>query len=213
MLSSRYWAQLALATVVLFLFLLGALHFVEPEFDPSKRFISEYQLGRYGWMMSLAFFSLGVGVLAMLFSTWYSSTTTSGLIGRWWFLVIGFAFFGAGIFYPYPTPNLAAYLHGLCGILVIVTFPIAATLYSSGLAHGQDWTVSRWRLRWATVLVWIGLLSFAGSTVVLGILSPPTDRANPNLLIGWQNRFMIVTYGLWIMVVIWQRAFSKNKKE
>jgi NAD/NADP transhydrogenase beta subunit len=213
MMNSRYWARMALGAVVLFLILLAALHVIEPEFDPSKRLISEYELSRYGWVMSLAFFSLGVGVLAMLFSTWSSSTTTSGLIGRWWFLVIGVALFGAGIFYPYPTPHLASYLHGLCGILVIVTFPIAATLYSSGLAHGQGWTASQGRLRWATVFVWIGFLSFAGSIIVLGILSPPTDRANPNLLIGWQNRFMIVTYSVWLMVVTWQVAFSKNKKE
>ena len=57
MMNSRYLARMALAAVVLFLILLAALHFIEPEFDPSKCLISEYELGRYGWMMSLAFFS------------------------------------------------------------------------------------------------------------------------------------------------------------
>src|SRR5262245_45296664 len=109
--------------------------------------------------MSIAFFSLGVGVLAMLRSTWDSATTRRGLLGRWWFVAIGIAFFGAGIFYPYPTPSIASYLHGLCGAIVIATFPIAATLYNSGLAHSQEWTSLRGQLRWATVLVWAGLLS------------------------------------------------------
>ena len=68
--NPRYWARTALAAVVVFFILLAALHFIEPEFDPSKRLISEYELGRYGWVMSLAFFSLGVGVLATLLSTW-----------------------------------------------------------------------------------------------------------------------------------------------
>jgi hypothetical membrane protein len=157
--NSRYLARMALAAVVLFLILLAALHFLEPEFDPSKHLISEYELGRYGWMMALAFFSLGVGVLAMLLSTWYPSTTGSGLIGRWWFLAIGIALFGAGIFYPYTTPNIASYIHGICGVIVIATFPIAATLYSSGLAHSREWSASRGRLPWATLLVWVGLLS------------------------------------------------------
>jgi MFS family permease len=210
--NSRYLARLALGAVMVFLILLAALHFLEPEFDPSKHLISEYELGHYGWMMSLAFFSLGVGVLAMLLSTWYSSTTRSALIGRWWFLAIAVALFGAGIFYPYPTPNIASYIHGICGVIVIVTFPIAATLYSSGLAHSQDWTTSRGRLLWAVLLVWVGLLSFLGSTIVLGIKSPPGDRSKTNLLVGWQNRFMIVTYSLWLMAVAWQVAFSKNKK-
>jgi hypothetical protein len=205
--NPRYWARTALAAVVVFFILVAALHFIEPEFDPSKRLISEYELGRYGWVMSLAFFSLGVGVLATLLSTWDFSRIRRGLIGRWWFLAISVAFFGAGIFYPYTPPNLASYIHGACGVIVIVTFPIAATLYSSALAHSQAWNASRGQLRWATVLVWVGLLSFAGSTIVLGLIS---HRSNSNLLIGWQNRFMIVMYSLWLMFVTWPIAFAKK---
>ena len=133
--NSRFFARMALAAAALFLILLATLHFLEPEFDPSRNLISEYELGRYGWMMSLAFFSLGVGVLAMLLSTWYPSTTRSGLIGQWWFLVIGIALLGAGIFYPYTTPNITSDIHRICGLIVIVSFPVSAALYSSGLAH------------------------------------------------------------------------------
>src|SRR5262245_5633962 len=82
----------------------------------------------------------------------HALVSRSALIGRWWFLAIGVALFGAGIFYPYPTPNIASYIHGICGVIVIVTSPIAATLYSSGLAHSQDWTASRGRLPWAVLL-------------------------------------------------------------
>jgi len=103
--NPRYWARTTLAAAGVFFILLTALHFIEPEFDPSNRLISEYELGRYGWIMSLAFFSLGVGVLAMLASTWNFSRRRRGLIGRWWFLAISVALFGAGIFYPYIPPN------------------------------------------------------------------------------------------------------------
>src|SRR4029450_8297388 len=210
MVNPRYWACTGLAAVVIFSALLAALHFLKPEFDPSKCVISEYELGRYGWVMSLAFFSLGIAVLAMLRSTRKISTGRRGRIGRWWFLAISIAFFGAGIFYPYTPLNFASYIHGLCGVIVIVTFPMAATLYGAGLAHNQAWTALRGHLRWATVLVWIGLLSFAGSVVVFGIMSEPVDRSNSNLLIGWQNRFMIVTYSLWLIVVVWSVAFAKK---
>jgi hypothetical protein len=184
MVTPRYWACTALATVVVFLILLAALHFLEPEFDPSKRLISEYELGRYGWIMSLAFVSLGVGVLATVRSTEKASTGRRGRIGRCCFLTISIAFFGGGIFYPYMPPNFASYIHGLCGVIVIVTFPMAATLYGSGLAHNQAWTALRGQLRWATVLVWIRLLLFVGSVIVFGIMSQPVDRSNPNLLVG-----------------------------
>src|SRR5262245_1387767 len=209
--NSRYFSRTALAAVVVFLILLAALHFIEPEFDPARRLISEYELGRYGWVMSLAFFALGVGELAMLQSTWDSSAIKRSRIGRGWFLAISLALFGAGMFYPYTPPNLSSYLHGVCGAIVILTFPIAATLYSAGLAHGQAWTASQGRLRWATVLVWVGLLAFAGSILVLGIISQPVDRSNASLPIGWQNRFMIVTYSLWLMTVTWPVVFSMKE--
>ena len=122
--NSRSWARTALAAVVVFLILLAALHFIEPEFDPSKRLISEYELGRYGWVMSLAFFSLGIGVLAMLRSTGDAASDSEGAGsdagGLWPSVSLSL---GRGLFIPTRPPNLASYLHGLCGAIVIVTVP------------------------------------------------------------------------------------------
>jgi hypothetical protein len=47
---------------VAFLAILSVLHVLEPEFNPPH-LISEYQLGRFGWLMSLAFFCLGAASL------------------------------------------------------------------------------------------------------------------------------------------------------
>jgi len=84
--KSRNWARVSLSAVAFFFILLAALHFIEAEFAPARHLISEYELGRYGWIMSLAFFSLGVGLLAMLCSTWNVRVIRNGLIGRWWFV-------------------------------------------------------------------------------------------------------------------------------
>lgn len=49
-------SRLAFALIMagaLFVFLLSSLHMLQPEFDPTWRFISEYALGGYGWMMHL----------------------------------------------------------------------------------------------------------------------------------------------------------------
>src|SRR5262245_28867990 len=181
MMSSRFWARTALAAALGFLVLLASLHFLEPEFDPSTRMISEYELGRHGWVMSLAFFALGGSVLATLLSTSSGSTSRRSVVGRACFLAIGVALIGGGIFYPYQPATVASYLHGLCGVIVIVAFPIAATLYGSGLAHRPPWKPSQRALRWATMLVWLGLLSFVASTIVFGLSSLPVDRSNPSL--------------------------------
>src|SRR5687767_5053569 len=91
-------AQITIFLSATFLGILFLLHFLEPEFDPSWRMISEYELGGYGWMMSLAFFCWGGSVLTLLAALWRSLHTVSGAIGRWWLLLIGVALFGAGIF-------------------------------------------------------------------------------------------------------------------
>ena len=41
------------------------LHVVEDEFEPCSRFISEYVLGDWGWLMNLAFIALGGAFLAV----------------------------------------------------------------------------------------------------------------------------------------------------
>jgi hypothetical protein len=46
-------AKLSFAAAALFLILLAALHFIKPDFDPSWRMISEYEIGRYGWLIQV----------------------------------------------------------------------------------------------------------------------------------------------------------------
>lgn len=148
--------------------------------------------------MSIAFFSLGVGVLSVVFSTWSYIKTKSGLIGRWWFLIIFIALIGAGVFYPYTTPNIASNIHTICGLIVVFSFPVAATFYSYGLAQRGEWKASRNWLRLMTLFVWCGLLSFVVSII---IFHPVDAKDKVNLVVGWQNRFMMITYSLWLILV------------
>ena len=56
---------LAIAGAGIFAALVVVLHVVEDEFEPSSRFISEYVLGDWGWLMNLAFIALGGAFLAV----------------------------------------------------------------------------------------------------------------------------------------------------
>jgi len=58
-------AQAALWLTAAFLVSIVVLHVVEPEFSPRWRAVSEYSLGRYGWLMNLAFLAMGVGSIAL----------------------------------------------------------------------------------------------------------------------------------------------------
>ena len=74
-------AALAIGLCVAFLAILSLLHALEPEFNPPH-LISEYQLGRYGWLMSLAFFCLGAASLALFAAASQEIHTRPGTFGR-----------------------------------------------------------------------------------------------------------------------------------
>jgi hypothetical protein len=189
-----------------FLAILFLLHFLKQEFDPAWRMISEYEIGRFGWMMRLAFFCWGASVLALLITIWPSLQPISGIISRWWFVLIVVALFGAGIFKPNPitdhTPNRVNTIHTLCGTIVILTFPIAATLAVRSLLHNHSWLANQGILIFGTVLVWMGMVAFFASIIISRIIDPSAGRrVGPHVYSGWPNRFMVITYIVWIIII------------
>ncbi len=189
-----------------FLAILFLLHFLKREFDPAWRMISEYEIGRFGWMMRLAFFCWGASVLALLITIWPFLQPISGAISRWWFVLIVFALFGAGIFKTNPitdrTPNPVNTVHTICGAIVILTFPIAASLTVRSLLYNPMWAANQAWLIFGTVLIWIGLVAFFASIIIARIKDPLAgEEGGPRVYQGWPNRFMAVAYIVWIMIV------------
>ena len=208
-------ANIAVVFSFTFLVILFLLHFLESDFDPSWRMISEYELGRYGWLMRLAFFCWGSSVLSLLIAIWPALQTMSGKIGRWWLLLIGGALFGAGIFITNaitdPATSTENSLHTLCGAFVILTFPIASALVASSLARNKDWTAPRRHLFWGELLVWLGMFVFFGSISVSKAINPSAGRVGPEVYLGWPNKFMVVAYHIWLIIIgLDVKRFSKG---
>src|SRR4030095_1250340 len=172
----RIGARLSLGLSVAFLALLTVLHVLEPEFN-SGHLISEYQLGDYGFLMSLAFCLLGSSALLLALSLGPRLPTRGGRVGRCGVLAIGAAFFIAGIFPPVQTPVVSGYLHGIAGLVAIFGSPIAFTLIGRGLARSEAQVPLSRRLQWATLLAWIGFWFFLVSLAVVSL----TDRLSTPL--------------------------------
>ncbi len=200
---SQNAAYLAFAWAAIFLILLLSLHVFEPQFNPSWRMISEYELGQFGWMMQLGFFCLGLSCAAMLVALWRYVGTRSGRVGLALLAAVGIIGAGAGIFITDPITAPATFngnMHTVCGLIFIFGTPIAVTLTGLSLARDPAWaSMKRW-LPWLTVLVWIGFLAFIGSLI---IFVPANGGFGPNVLIGWPNRFMAITYAVWLVVIAW----------
>jgi hypothetical protein len=152
---SQTAARLSFAAAATFLVLLAALHFIKPELDPSWRMISEYEIGRYGWMMVLAFLSLALSCVALFVAIRSQIRTTGGYIGLVLLLVSALGMTIAAIFTTDPITasqdKLTTHgnLHGVGALLGIPTFPIAVTLVSLSLARNPAWSSARLgRSRW-----------------------------------------------------------------
>lgn len=64
--ASRMAARVSVASAAGFLALLAVLHVLEPNVNPAWHFIREYELGRYGVPMVLAFLALAVSSVIRL---------------------------------------------------------------------------------------------------------------------------------------------------
>ena len=116
------------------------------------------------------------------------------------------ALFGAGIFKPNPitdrTPNRVNTIHTLCGTIVILTFPIVASLAVRSLLYNSLWSENQSLLIFGTALVWIGLVAFFASIIIARIKDPSVGEVGgPHVYQGWPNRFMVVTYIIWIIII------------
>jgi Protein of unknown function (DUF998) len=210
----RNAGRLAFASGTAFLVLLLALHFLEPEFNPSWRMISEYELGSYGWMMRLAFFSMGSYSVFIVISLRRYVHLAAGRVGLAILAIIGIVGAGgSGIFTTDPitaaVSTATGELHLICGFSFILCFPVAVTLIRRGLTSNQEFVLTRRWLTLMTALVWVGVASFLLSFVVF----PGKNGLGPTVLIGWPNRFMAVSYTLWIMVIAWLTEHHKEQTQ
>ncbi len=188
-----------------FLAILFLLHFLKRELDPAWRMISEYEIGRFGWMMRLAFFCWGTSVLALLITIWPYLQPISGTISSWWFSLIVIALFGAGVFKTDPitedTKNWINIIHKICGTIVILTFPIAATLAVRSLLHNPLWAAYQGLLIFGIVLAWIGVVTYFATIIISRTKDPKAGEAgHAPVYMGWPNRFNVVTYIIWIII-------------
>lgn len=198
-------ARLSVATAAVALVLLALLHLLRPELDPSWQPISEYALGEHGWIMTLAFLAWGLSAIGLFVAIRSQTRTVGGRIGLGFLLIGAAGPILAAVFPadPITTPPDAlttnGTLHSLGAVLGGNSLPIAAALLTWSLTRSKaSWSSVRRRLVWATVLAWAGLIVFSVSMAIL--LPRGGGQLGPEVAVGWQNRFMVVTYLAWLAI-------------
>jgi hypothetical protein len=171
--------------------LIAILHVLEPEYDPSWRMISEYSLGRHGWVMRLAFVTMAMGLSATCVALCpFGGAWTIGLaavaLGA-----LGAAFIDAD---PIMTPRADATpvgrAHTVLGVVLLAGFPPAALVAGVGVAPALGWT-----------LVIASIVPLAGLVWFLIAAAPAHGKGgSPEILIGWPDRFCLLAYLAWVVL-------------
>jgi len=211
--NSASIARLSLAASVGSLLSLGALHILSPEFAPSWRMVSEYANGGYGWVLSLMFAFWTISTWALAYAIWTQVKTTGGKIGLFFLVAAGVGEAMGGLF------DINHPLHGLAGLIGIGSLPIAAMLISVSLGRTSPWSDVKKALLWTANLTWISVLLLILTFIIMivtftqsGGEVPPDGTVVTTLppgviaLVGWANRFLVIAYNAWAMVVAWRSA-------
>jgi hypothetical protein len=181
------------------------LHGLKPEIEPSWRFISEYALGRHGWLMSVAFVTFGLAHLALAADVRrYLSGSWPGRLPLVALVVSAVGLTIAGVFTTDPvtadpsTATMSGRLHNIGGGMGLA-MTLAVVLVTWQLAKHASWQQARRPLVTSAALALIGTIV---SIVALGVLlSRSGGSFGPDVPVGWPNRFELATYGLWFLTV------------
>ena len=188
-------AQVSLASAAVSLVSLAALHFLSPEFEPSWRMVSEYALGRYGWVLLLMFLSWALSCIALFVAIRSQVKTLAGKIGLGFLIAAAAGMTLGGLF------DVNHNLHGLAAMIGMPSLPVAAMLVSISLARNPVWSPARRALLWTTNLTWISLVLMTAG-VFTGFSG--TGEVHPDAWFGFANRFLIISYNVWLMVAAYR---------
>lgn len=204
-------ARLSIAAVLTYQVLLIALIFIRPDLDPSWHTISEWAIGRFGWIMIVAFLISATSYGSLFVAIKSQVHSALGKIGLGLLLICFVCTVGVGIFRTEPMPitpqkglTTTGALHVLFGTSALVLLPFAALLINLSLAlKNNGWATARRALQSTAGLP---LLGFAGSIVHLAIYVMPlgNDAYGPGVPLGWPPRFLFLTYALWLITLAWQ---------
>jgi Protein of unknown function (DUF998) len=193
--TSQVEARISFAASVASLVFLAVLHLLSPEFNPSSRMVSEYALGSYGWVLLLMFLAWALSCIALFFAIKSEVMTVGGKIGLGFLLLAAVGMIMGGLF------DVNHDLHGLAAMIGMPSLPVAAVLVGASLVRNPSWTSARRSIIWTAILAWVGLVLM---NVAIFTGFSQTGEINPGAWFGWANRFLVLAYNIWLMVVALQ---------
>ncbi|UXX78677.1 DUF998 domain-containing protein [Reichenbachiella carrageenanivorans] len=186
-----------------FIALLVLLHVISTSVNPIWQPISEYALGNAGWLMKIAFFSLGISFFTLGIYLIKHLPNTGSKVGGVLLIVASLGNFLAGIFNTDPVSTLpeqmtiSGQIHnaaaGLLGFMILATVFIAFQFRKQ-----EQLKPYKKNMLLLTIMLWV--LEFA-LIIAMGIyLSETNGMLTPETPIGWLGRTVIVFCAIWVWI-------------
>jgi len=202
-LASAAW--LAIAAIITYQALLVVLILLRPDLDPYWHTISEWAIGPYGLVMSIAFMISSLSYASLFIAVRSQVRGFIGSIGLGLLLICVIGAFGVGLFTtdPFDVKELSTtgILHIIFGTSQLMLLPFAALFISMSLAFKNDsWRSARQTLVIAGLLP---LLAFLGSTLHLMLFVMPLgeNAYGPDVPLGYPARLVFLVYALWVITI------------
>ncbi|WP_375000358.1 DUF998 domain-containing protein [Aeromicrobium sp. CTD01-1L150] len=194
--SDHHLAGTAAASAVTFAVLLGCLHVVRPELDPTWRFVSEYALGPAGFLMTAAFLAVALCSAALAVLMWRQ---VPGRVGRAGAVLAAVSAAGMVIAATFPTDPITAEEATLSGTLHNVGGQLNLTPFAVLLLTISLQRVASWRSVMPILWVVTGA-TLAASAAFMITAAGATDGFGPGVLTGLFGRVMLLGYVVWAVV-------------
>lgn len=205
--TSIVLAKLSIAAAMTYHFLISVLIFIRPDLDPYWHPLSEYAIGSYGWMMSLAFIISSFSYGILLFNI---KSHVKGFFGKLGLVILFICCAGTfcvGVFTTDPLTtapdkiSTTGLIHMFSGMAGLFLFPIAALLINISIAlKNKSWAAAKKVLIWTSVIPLLGLVGFIIHLSIYVI--PKGDYAyGPDVPLGYPPRLLFLTYLVWLIIL------------
>ena len=170
--SAAFLALLAIVGMVYYLSSVVAAHLLRPDIDPVSEPVSNYAVGPYGFFVSIAIFSLGVGSLALALGLRLGIAPPGrSRVGLLLLALYGVGQLGVALFSidAESAQTTTGLVHNIAGNISFFCFPPAVILLSMGMGKDRRWrSLKRLALALSLAVLVGAILVLASANVVGG---------------------------------------------
>ena len=180
-------AFISSCSLMLFVSFVFLLHFLRPTKNMLSCFVSEYAVGEYGWLMTIAFYALAFGAALLLISLLQDcKVSVTGCITLGIFSV---GILLAGIFptdVPVEPPTARGLVHGFAALIALFSLGISMMAWENVFKKNNNLK------KLATPSIFYGLTSLL--LLIIFIASPLSYR-------GLTQRFLLACDISWLFLI------------